>query len=199
MEKWYTLVLDEDTRVKGSLDIDEGDLFGRDDSDLELGKRLRKWDRRIYLRSSSPDGDGPPDDVLCTHLGTPVFSPRLQQALAEANVGQRNLQYLPVHVYLSTGKEIEGSAFANIVTRIKALDYDKSEMLWLDDDNIDPATGKPEVLGVWTVALKGKALKGHEVIRLTEYFPSFLVSQRFVDVFKEGGFTGASFLPVHVT
>lgn len=181
------------------MEIDEGDLFGRDDSDLELGKRLRKWDQRTYLRSSSPNGDGTPDDVLCTHLGAPVFSPRLQEAMAEANVGQRDLQYLPVHVYLSTGKEIEGFAFANVITRIKALDYDNSEMLWLDDDNIDPATGKPEVLGVWTVALKAKALKGHDAIRLTEYFPNFLVSERFVDVFKKGEFTGASFHPVHVT
>jgi hypothetical protein len=66
------------------------------------------------------------------------------------------------------------------------------------DTEIDPLTGQAKVLNVWTPALRAEALGGHDIIRLLEFFPYVLVSERFVRVFTESGFTGASYNPVPI-
>ena len=43
--------------------------------------------------------------------------------------------------------------------------------------------------------LKGP-LKGHDVVRLLEFFPPVFVTERFAEVFRNGGFTGATLTPV---
>ena len=78
----------------------------------------------------------------------------------------------------------------NVLSRVSALDYEKSVMLELDEKVIDPLTGRPEVVSVWREALKADALVGHDIVRLVEFFPPLFVSERFVDLFWRSRFTG---------
>ena len=71
-------------------------------------------------------------------------------------------------------------------------------MLDVYDDRIDPLTQLPKVAGIWTAALKARCIEGHDIIRLLEYFPPIFVSERFVDVFRQGNCTGATFSEVPV-
>ena len=111
-------------------------------------------------------------------------------------MASNDIQYLPVRVFLSTGEEIKGFAIANIISRIAALDYDRSKMLRLDEEEIDPLTGKHRVLNIGKAALHKEPLVGHDMIRLVEFFPPKFVSERFAKVFQKSKFTGATLNPV---
>jgi hypothetical protein len=192
-------MLIEENPVDHPLLTSEEDLHGIDDFELEVGRRIERWNPNSFLRSTCTENDGVPEDVLGEHLGVPTFSQRLRDALADARVAEDDIQYLPVRVFQSTGEEIMGFAFANVVARVPALDYEASVMLDQDESEIDPLTGKLDVLSVWREALKSHEIVGHDVIRLVEFFPPVFVSERFAKVFRQGRFTGATLNPVTVT
>ncbi len=200
--QWYDLALHVEKRVVRPFQTEEEDLYGLDPCELIFGKWIGNWNANAYIRSKRRKDDGVPDDILSEHLGVPTFSRPLRDALNGKRVGTRDVQYLPVHVFKSTGEELEGYAFANVITRIKALDYDRTDWGPLPpdpDEGIDPNTGKPEVQAIWRAALIEASLTGHDFIRLVEFFPPVFVSQRFADVYQDGGFTGATLTPVIMT
>ncbi len=130
------------------------------------------------------------------------FPEACRDALAKAGVGRNDVQYLPVHILKSTGEELEGYSFANVIARVSALDYDRTDWGPLPpdpDEGIDPETGKLKVQGIWRAALIEAKLRGHDLIRLVEFFPPVFVSQRFADVYRNGNFTGATLNPVIMT
>jgi hypothetical protein len=132
-------------------------------------------------------------------MGVPIFSQRLRDALQRARVATKDIQYLPIHVFRSTGEEVEGYTIANVIARVPALNYDLTDWGPLPPDEkegIDPRTGRPQVQAIWRAALQSTKLKGHDMIRLVEFWPPVLVSHRFADVYREGHFTGATLTPV---
>jgi hypothetical protein len=177
----------------------EEDFFGIEGDELLQGKPMELWNPRSSLRSTSPKHDGDVDDIVYAFPLVPVFSTRLQQALAAAQVGVGDIQYLPVRIIQSTGKEIAGYAIANIVTRVPGLDRDQSFMLEEDESEIDPLTERPRVTCIGKLALLGQQLEGHDLARLVEYSPAELVSDRFFEVFRGGKFTGAVCSPLVVS
>ncbi|MCX7428768.1 MAG: hypothetical protein NTW96_24470 [Planctomycetia bacterium] len=199
--QWYDFDSHPEKRIVRHFQADEDDLCGRNDYDLKIGKLIRGWDPKSRLFSTRRKYDGVPDDVLSECLDIPTFSRRLRDALKKASVGTGDIQYLPVHVFKSTGEEIEGYAFANVLTRIAALDYDATDYgpMPPEESDIDPETGKPRVQFLWRAALIGSRLEGHDIIRLREFFPSVFVSERFAEVYHNGDFTGASFTSVITT
>jgi hypothetical protein len=201
--QWYDLGLHmEGKRVVRALQTSDEDFCGFNYCQLKLGKRIRGWNTEAWIRSRRRRDDGAPDDVLSEHLDIPTFSRRFRTALKKANVGTKDIQYLPVHVFKSTGEELDGYAFANVVSRIMALDYKRTDWGPLPpdpDEPIDPETGKLQVQGIWRAALIGAKLVGHDLIRLREFFPTVYVSERFADVYCSGNFTGATLTPVIMT
>jgi hypothetical protein len=166
--------------------------------DLKSGCRIENWNLHAFLKSPSADRDGTPDDYLADPLGVPILSSRLRIALERNGVGISDIQYLPIRVFLSTGKEIHGYSIANILSRLPALNRAHSVLLDDDPEEIDPVTNAPTVRGLWRAALNGAPLVGHDVVRLVEFFPPVFVSERFAQVFSKGGFTGAALTPVLV-
>ncbi len=200
--QWYDFALHVEKRLAPPFQAAEDDLIGFNGGHLMLGNRIRDWNGNAWIRSKRGDDDGVPDDVLSEHLGVPTFSKRLRDALKVAGVGTEDLQYLPVNVFTSTGDVLPGYAFANVLTRVKALDYARTDWGPLPPDpeeGIDPNTGKPRVQAIWRAALVRANLRGHDVIRLAEFFPPVYVSERFADVYRDGDFTGATLTPVNVT
>jgi hypothetical protein len=195
---WYRLSKSYDeNRVKHPLQTSEDELFGVTPFELQQGRRIENWNPNSSLRSASPADDGEPDDVVCESLGLPTFSGRLQKALREAGIGINDIQYLPIRLFQSTGEEIKGFAIANVVTRLEALDRERCVLLG-EGAQIDPLTGKPAVTSIGRIALQGAALQEHDVVRLAEFFPPVLVSERFAKLFHEGEFTGAILTPLLV-
>ncbi len=195
---WYNMIIGEENRVPNYFLAENEELFGRDWFDLKYGNYLDNWNPESLLSSRKTEHDGMPDDILANALGWPVFSRPLRTSLTESAIGNGDVQYLPIRVARSTGEEIAGFAVANVIARISALDRERSKMLDVDDDEIDPLTREPRVLGFWKAALRAEMLAEHDMIRLVEFFPPIFVSQRFVELFQTHGFTGATFSPVLV-
>jgi hypothetical protein len=195
--KWYDLSarLDDDEDVYFA---NESNLFHMDYFDLKLGKRIEVWNADSFFRSKSSKYDGELTDILGEHLGLPTFSSRLREALEKADIATTDIQYLPVRVFKSTGEEAKGFSIANVISRIAALNYENSVMLEQDESEIDRLTGKQKVTSVWTPALREEPLMDHDAIRLLEFFPPVFVSERFAEVFREGGFTGGVLNPVTI-
>jgi hypothetical protein len=200
LHSWYQLIMGDENCLEHSLLVKKRDLCGFDPFDFEDGKLVTHWDpSRATMGSDRPDYDGDPDDLLANSSGLPIFSGRLQDALSSARVAQNDIQYLPVKIYTSTGVEIEGFAIANIIARIPALNYEASTLLDLDATKIDPLTGKRDVRGIGTAALVSEQMRSHDMIRLTEFFPSIFVSERFKRVFEDNQCTGTTFKKVIMT
>lgn len=200
--QWYDLSLHVERRTVRPLETGEENLCGYLGCHLKFGSPIHDWNPNAWLRSQSVEDDGNPDDILLEHLGVPTFSRRLRHALERAGVGQEDIQYLPVHVFKSTGEELEGYAFANVIARVDALDYQRTDWGPLPPDpneGIDPDTGKPQVHAIWRAGLIEARLEGHDVIRLVEFFPPVYVSERFADVYRDGNFTGATLTRVIMT
>lgn len=197
---WYEMIIGAAGRVPHPLVASVADFRGRDWMEIHHGWRIEDWDARSVMRSRLAEHDGAPDDVLANAFGLPVFSERLRWALATADVGVHDMQYLPIWIARFAGEELAGFSLANITTRVGALNATEcSAGLDLSYEVIDPATGKAKVRGIQVAALKAELLEGHDVIRLLEFFPPVFVSGRFVSVFDNGGFTGATFVPVTVS
>jgi hypothetical protein len=197
--KWYEMSIEtSEGWPPPTFYADEKELSGCSRGDFKDGNAIADWNNNSLLCSSSPDTDGDPDDVLDNVMNVLVFSGRFINALRDAHVATGDIQYLPIHVFRSTGEELPGFAVANVIARVAALDPDRSFMLELDYDKTDALTGKPRVKGIGKTALRSEPLQRHDVIRLLEFFPSVFVSQRFVDVFNKHRFTGAEFKPVVV-
>ena len=190
---WYHVISGDENRVPKCFMAIEYELFGRSRIDVEIGRTVNDWNPETRLWSSDQKWDGAPDDMLANSLGWPIFSWRLQDLLAQNGIGATDIQYLPVRIARSTGEEFPGFAVANVITRIPALDREHSFLLSVDEQEIDPLTGQPNVTGIGKAALKSKLLEGHDVIRLTEFFPSLFVSERFVKAFNANKLTGATF------
>ena len=193
---WYTMIIGYENRVANYFKADDEELFGRDSVDLKYGNRIDDWNPASLLKSESAEFDGAPDDVLANSLRWPVFSNRLRRALAASSIGVGDIQYLPIRVARSTGEELDGFEVANVVARLPALDRERTRKLHEDEDEMDPLTGRPAVMGFWKAALRAEVLEEHDVIRLLEFFPPIFVSQRFVDIFQSFEFTGVTFSPV---
>lgn len=201
-ENWYKVMLlveEYEDEHRPHLFANEDDLHGFTSYDLEQGSAINGWDADSWLRSARLEyEDGPAYDMLASSLHLPIFSLRLQRALDRSGCAVKDLQYLPINVFKSTGEQVRGFAIANVITRIKALDHDNCFLLELDDE-IDPLTGTNHVHSVGRFALRAAPLAGHDIIRLVEFWPPVFVSERFKRVFDEGGFTGATFSPVRVS
>jgi len=196
---WYRLSPDFSERMPKPLMVGSESRFNCDYVELCFGVLRHDWDSNASVRSKDADHDGPPDDYLGNSLMIPILSQRLREALEKAGVAQHDVQYLPVHVYQSTSVEVAGYAIANVTARVPALDREHSEMLSIRKDTIDPQTGCPEVAGIWQAALCRKQLEGHDVIRLTEFWPPVFVSARFVELYAKLRCTGALFSRVVVS
>ncbi|MGH7139577.1 MAG: imm11 family protein [Pirellulales bacterium] len=199
--KLYNMILamDEDGDPPYPLLAGDEELFGHDYSEFKRGHLVDAWNPNSLIRAINATYDGRADDVLGTVGHFPVFSERLRVALADETIGLADIQYLPIRVFRTTGEELPGFAVANVISRVAALDPERSFMLDLDYNKIDPLTGKPHVTGVGRAALKSEPLNGRDIIRLAEFFPLLFVSERFVNVFKTSRFTGAKFNPVTVS
>jgi len=198
MLMWYDFDMSEENSAAKPLIPSTYELFGVDDYDLCIGQRMENWNPQSLLKSADEEHDGTPDDYLAHALGVPILSARFRAALEERGVGINDIQYLPIRVFQSTDEEVHGYAVANVITRVPALNRDHSDMLDEDENEIDPLTGKPVVRSIWRAALNEGPLRGHDIVRLTEFWPPVYVSERFAEVFRTGGFTGAMLQPVTV-
>lgn len=195
---WYEMIVGSAGRAPHPFVATVADFGACDWLDFHRGVRIDEWDLQSSLCSAKPECDGTPDDVLANAFGLPVFSEGLRAALACADVGPTDIQYLPVRISRSDGAELSGYCIANVASRLCALNPGDSVGLDLSYDVLDSMTGKPKVHGIQVVALKSEPLVGHDAVRLLEFLPPVFVSARFVAVFDNGGFTGVTFNPVVV-
>lgn len=193
------MIMSDENSLPNPYFPDEEGFLGVDVNALAQGRRVEAWNPASFLRSGKPENDGPPNDVV--FVGRPMipaFSRRLQQSLVANRVGVGDMQYLPVTLRRSTGEEIYGFTIANVLTRLAALDRERCYLIVPSiDEEIDPATGLTRIAAIGKLAIWAGRLAGHDVARLEEYQSvAVLVSQRFVNVFNRGRFTGVTFSPV---
>lgn len=193
MNRWY-LAVSCDNTVPNPLIVDMADL-GIAPERLDAGKQVEDWTAFAWMRASRPENDGTPDDVLQNHLGLPVYSARLRNALERAGI--RGVQYLPVKVLRPAGEIIDGYCIANIVERRAALDFARSDYDVFPDDYFLPER-RGKVRGIRRVTLRAEKLEGCEIFKLDEFAPSIYMSESFKTTFEAGGFTGYSFREVSV-
>jgi hypothetical protein len=193
--KWYWVVSCDQT-VDDPVVADCADLKGFDEAALLNGQPLDSWDASAWFQATNPEDDGTPDDVLQNHLGLPIFSQRLRNALEEAGI--RDIQYLPVTVIRPDGHRLTGFSIGNVLRLVPALDLQKSDYDVFPQDYFLP-TRRGMVQGIRRAVLLGHALNEYDVIRLKEFKRGLYVSERFTSVFGAGRFTGYSFHEVPVS
>jgi hypothetical protein len=195
---WYDIIEGDENRLPNFFMATKFELFSRDSNDIKIGDYISDWNSETRLWSNEQKWDGMPDDILANALGWPIFSRRLREAIAQQGIGIGDIQYLPINVARSTGEELIGFAVANVITRLPALVPEHTKMYRTDNNTNDPLTGKPKVTSAWKTALRAELVQDHDVVRLLEYSPPILVSERFVEIFNNNGFTGATFTRVPV-
>lgn len=185
-----------DHAVANPLVTDSHDLHGHDEYDFIHGRPFSSWDGTAWLKSSRPEDDEDPDDVLQNHLGLPIYSPRLRDALTAEGI--QDIEYLPVRIFRPHGEFIQGFAIANILSVVPALDTNRSDYDTYPEDYFLPGR-RGDVSGVRRAVLLAPKLQGRDVIRLAEFPLDIFVSEAFRSAFERGGFTGYSFTQVEVS
>ena len=174
---------------------DSDDLYGFEDLDFRSGKFIHNWPSAACVKCTDPMADGPPDDVLRNHIGVPIFSSRLQQAIQLWEI--TGLQFLPLHVLRSDGDEITGYAIANVLDLCPALDTERSRFdVFAPDYFLETRRG--QISAVQKVVLAGKRLTGKDIVRLQEFPVSCFVSTKFVHAYQTSNCTGWAFHEVEV-
>jgi hypothetical protein len=188
IRRWYWAVSCDNT-VFDPFVGDLGDL-GQEDGDFSACKLITKWPDDAWVRASSAESDGEPDDVLQTLFALPIFSCRLRSALDQHRI--TGVQYLPLRVIGFDGREIDGFTVANILNCVDGLDLSRSKYGVFPADYFLAAC-QGQVRSIEKPVLIRTALQDFDIVRLEPYKPPIYVSERFVQVFEHGGFTGYSF------
>lgn len=193
--KWYH-VIRYGNPVDNPYVADKGDLKGVEEENLWGGIPITNWNDAAWIKASTMERDGNPDDTLQSYLHPPIYSARLRQALEDAGIG--GIQYLPLHVLRPDGREILGYSIANILNLVEgALDLERSDYdVYPPDYFLPERVGK--VRGVRIPVLRGEKLRGLDIVRLVEAKAGFYVSWRFKEAFEKTGCTGHSFSEVDV-
>jgi hypothetical protein len=193
MNAWHWLVLC-DNAVENPFVADTASL-PLELSSFLAGEWIEEWKSDATIGASKPGNDGIPDDALQNHLGLPVLSRRLQEALTRQNIG--GIQFLPVRVFRPTGAQISGFAIANILTRKRAMVREQSVFeVFPADYFLSPRRG--EVRSIVRAVLDQRAIDGLDIFRLDEYPRRIYVSDRFRRTVEEGRFTGLGFSKTRV-
>jgi len=186
---WYKLIWWDNT-VEFPYVSNLDDLKGFDDWHLTCGETISNWNDQAWIQCTNPEYDGNPDDVLANHLGVPIYSSRLRQALEWGGIA--GIQYLPIHVLHRDGSEIPGYRVANFLNKVKALDLERSQYTLNPDDYFIPER-RGQIFTLDEVVLKRDPLAGLDIIRLEEYFTFEAASERFKEAFEAARCTGYSF------
>jgi len=189
MKKWFWLI-GCDNSNPDPLVADESDLGEYDESQFRLGRRVDGWPGTAFVRATTAENDGEPDDVLQTCLHVQVFSPRLCSAMVSADIG--GIQYLPLRVLKSDGVDINGFSIINILNCLDALHCKFSEVSRYPADYVLPER-RGLIRGVIKPVLIDSVVEPYDIVRLTAFNTPVYVSSRFVKVFEAERFTGCSF------
>jgi hypothetical protein len=192
---WYKLLQIYDAEGQPYVSSRD-DLHGWEEWQLSQGKPIERWDNGAWIKCIENETDGVPDDGLWNHLVLPIFSSRVQRALADAKI--EGIQYLPIRVLRPDDSEYFGYAIANILNLPEALDREKSDFDVFPEDYFLPDR-RGLISGIRKTVLRKKPLHEFHIIRLKEFDVAVFVSQHFVDVYEENKFTGYSFAPVQLT
>lgn len=190
--KWYELLPGNEGGCKGTA------YYSADNLDfnhltLKMGIAREAWPDTYWLGIESTEVAGKNDDFVQNSMRLPIAAPRLIEQMTKRRIGVGDIQCLPVTLYDFAKRPTKGFCIVNVITRIIALDRPNCYLLDENPKEVDPDTNLPNVKGIWGIALRSEALKGHDIIRLREFFPPVLVSERFRDMFLECGFTGTTF------
>jgi hypothetical protein len=192
--RWYWAVSCDHT-VSDPFVGDDGDL-GLDESLVRCGEAINGWPESAWVRASHAESDGEPDDVLQTLFGVPIFSSRLRSALDLHTIG--GLQYLAIRIVGFDNRDIDGFTVANILNCVDALDRAKSDYGVFPPDYF-VASRVGQIRSINRPVLIRSMLRGVDIVRLKPYRASVYVSDRFVQLFEDGEYTGYSFHEVETT
>jgi hypothetical protein len=191
---WYEPIEDLNVRVQPFV-TDLEDLCGYDEWHFRTGKGISNWPKTAWIKCSDPLADGPPDDALRNHLGLPVFSQRLQEAIQLYRIS--GIQFLPIQVYRSDDSELPGYAIANLLNLCPALDRSRSDYDVFEADYFLPER-RGQISGIRKAVLLGKEILNKDVIRLSEFPAAEFVSPKFVDAYRSHRCSGYIFRGIDV-
>jgi uncharacterized protein DUF1629 len=193
--RWYDLIMWGNTVPKPFVSNFD-DLKGFEDWQFDQGVVISDWNPKAWIRCMKPAWNGDPDDVLQSHLGIPIYSPRLQRIIQRENF--TGIQFLPLRVLRMDSTEIAGYAIANILNLLPAMDMENSECDKFEDDYFDPAD-RGRVAAVYKMVLKRSVVEGYDIVRIKEFHPAAYASERFKLAFETAGCTGYSFKEVELS
>lgn len=184
MSEYYNVTFSD---VAGGLIVYQDDFKGVNKDLLTEGTLLTYWpsDAILYVKGKNPT------DYLFYPL-SPWFtiSKKAQIALEEANI--EGMQFLPVHVMHKSGIEIPGYAIVNVLTVVKALDYDHTSWMAPEREHVT----YPQ-LNIMEEVLQRKKIEGFEIFRLVELRTQIYVSEYFKESLERKKATiGFGFMPV---
>lgn len=188
MKRWFWVVGCDNTKTNPFV-ADAGDL-GCDDQELRTCRRFENWPGTAWVRATTPEDDGDPDDVLQSCYNLPIYSQQLRAALEENGIA--GIEYLPIVVYRPSGENIPGFSVVNVLNCVDALDLSLSSVSRFPEDYFIPSR-RGLIRGIHKPVLRGDLISPYDIIRLCAYPVSLYVSERFLAVFEAGRFTGCSF------
>jgi hypothetical protein len=133
---------------------------------------------------------GPPNDFLLYASYFPVVSERLKDYLLNLEFDKSYLEFIPV----SFRKKIKTPYyFMNILQKIDAIDYKKSEYtVW--PDYMGSNAGK--INKILKLILNDKVIAGRNIFRIIQGGPYIIVSKKFALDIEKQGFTGYRIAPL---
>jgi hypothetical protein len=188
MKRWFepleNLNVDDQPFV-----TDTDDLLGFTEWSFREGKAITRWNCSAWVGCSDRLVDGHMDDVLRNHLGLPIFSAKLEQALTF--LGIEGIQFLPLQILRPNNTFVTGYSLANVLNYCPALDMQSS----LYDVFIEgQQCGR--ISSLQKIVLKGNGIVDKDIIRLAEFPIIELVSEVFVQAYRTFGCTGYIFKEV---
>ncbi len=196
MTKWH-LVVRNDHAARTPFVADRASFDDlADQGAFVSGASIEGWDPAAWMQASRRDRVGALDDALQNHLGLPVFSASLSDALNRSGI--RGIQYLPVKVLRPDGTVVACFSLANVTNVVEALDRQRSEYEVFPDEYFLPER-RGRLRALKRVVLNAEHLGGGDVLRAKEYPQSLFVNDRFKRAFEGGRFSGLSFRPVEVS
>ena len=188
MKKWFWVVGCDNTTASPFV-ADEGDLGAYEEA-LNIGSEVQSWPGTAWVKAATVQQDGDPDDALQTCVPVPIFSSRLRAALEEGGI--TGVQYLPIRVIRPNGQLILGFSIANVLNCVDGLDLSRSAVERFPNDYFLPAR-RGAIRSINRPVLAGPAIDHYDIVRLSLYKAPLYVSERFVQIFEDGRFTGYSF------
>ena len=164
--------------------------------EFSAGNKFLNWPKDVWFGATTQEMDGDLDDFIINNAMAPLITRHLSETLKSLNLPDH--QMLPAEVVWHNGRR-ERAFILNFTKLVPCLDVEKTIVIsWYPEAWRNPSQ-RGKIRSMIKPTIISKNIDGFDLFRSEEFPCSLFGSEKFKNIFINGGMTGVGFDPVRLS